>query len=130
MATLKNLTPSTARAIRNLIEKCENPSCPNKNNLHVHHIDGNRENNVQSNLIVLCGDCHKKIAHVGPLSKTKQKQITQKRSKKNKSGVQTILKKAVDRQRGNISQKEYNDFMGGFMKGGEVTIGGKKYRLY
>ena len=31
-----------------------------KTNLHVHHIDGDRENNKLDNLQVLCASCHKK----------------------------------------------------------------------
>lgn len=33
--------------------------------LEVHHIDGNRDNNLQSNKITLCRECHLKIAHGG-----------------------------------------------------------------
>lgn len=30
-------------------------------NLHLHHIDGNHENNQKINLILICGDCHSAI---------------------------------------------------------------------
>lgn len=35
---------------------CEN--CESRENLHVHHLDRNRENNELSNLRTLCKDCH------------------------------------------------------------------------
>lgn len=35
--------------------------CDSTDNIIVHHRDGNRENNVRSNLLVLCESCHHKI---------------------------------------------------------------------
>lgn len=32
--------------------------CIQRVSLNVHHIDGNRENNISSNLVVLCSNCH------------------------------------------------------------------------
>lgn len=36
------------------------PFCPNieVGNFQIHHLDGNRENNVIENLLLLCGNCH------------------------------------------------------------------------
>jgi len=31
---------------------------------HVHHIDGDKMNNVQENLILLCSSCHSKVHHI------------------------------------------------------------------
>lgn len=107
MTKLKNLTPATASYIREFIGECENPECPNNDNLNVHHIDGNRGNNNYRNIIVLCNKCHRKKAHMGPMSKSKQKEIVQNRSSKIKAGVHTILKKAVERQQGDISEEEF-----------------------
>lgn len=33
-------------------------------NLSIHHIDGDKTNNIESNLTVLCQKCHKGIAHI------------------------------------------------------------------
>jgi len=44
--------------------RCENPFCNSKNNLEIHHIDMNRDNNKLSNLIALCSKCHTD-AHLG-----------------------------------------------------------------
>jgi 5-methylcytosine-specific restriction endonuclease McrA len=40
--------------------RCQNPNCRKHVALKIHHIDGNRNNNVLSNLIALCGTCHDK----------------------------------------------------------------------
>jgi predicted HNH restriction endonuclease len=32
-----------------------------KRNLHVHHIDKNKQNNAHSNLITLCALCHRRV---------------------------------------------------------------------
>lgn len=37
--------------------------CGNKDNLEVHHIDGNMLNNSLDNLTILCSHCHRSIAH-------------------------------------------------------------------
>lgn len=39
--------------------KCK--TCPECENLTVHHVDGNRYNNQMDNLITLCERCHRKI---------------------------------------------------------------------
>lgn len=41
--------------------------CIQRVSLIVHHIDGNRENNVSSNLVVLCSNCHGMV-HDGKIS--------------------------------------------------------------
>lgn len=41
--------------------------CIQRVSLNVHHIDGNRENNVSSNLVVLCSNCHGMV-HDGKIS--------------------------------------------------------------
>ena len=35
-----------------------------RKSLHIHHIDKNRENNSDSNLITLCPSCHSKLHHL------------------------------------------------------------------
>lgn len=40
---------------------CQNPYCDsNHTNLHIHHIDYDKNNNYSENLIVLCNSCHAK----------------------------------------------------------------------
>lgn len=40
---------------------CQNPNCAYKSSkLHIHHIDYNKQNNLNSNLITLCNSCHGK----------------------------------------------------------------------
>ena len=95
---MARLSQDAVRAIKKVVSKCERPGCGNKTNLHLHHVDKDPEHNVQSNLIVLCGDCHHGHAHVGPLSSTQQKAIVRKRSKKKKEDIQTILRKAKGRR--------------------------------
>ena len=105
MAKLDNLTSATTRHIRDFIGKCEN--CGTKKSLHVHHIDEDRKNNVQSNLIVLCGECHKNQAHAGIINKTEQKKLVGNRSKEQKKAVRGILNAAYKRQKGKTSEQEY-----------------------
>lgn len=108
MAKLKELTMSTARAIEDCIGKCENPECGVRRNLNVHHIDWERKNNTYGNLIVFCDECHRKKPHFGPMSKTIQRKIVRNRPPKIKEGIKTILTKADERQRGVISEQEYD----------------------
>jgi len=53
-------------------EKCEICGRPEVkirvSNLHIHHKDGNRENNSLANLMVVCASCHKKL-HPHPENK-------------------------------------------------------------
>jgi len=46
-------------AKKNLEQKCN--ECGIINNLHVHHIDGNQNNNDLRNLRMLCASCHCKL---------------------------------------------------------------------
>jgi hypothetical protein len=41
--------------------KCE---CGNNLHLERHHIDGNRNHNKQSNIKIVCKECHKRIHYV------------------------------------------------------------------
>jgi hypothetical protein len=38
--------------------KCENEECNHSETVHIHHIDMNKDNNVFSNLVALCPNCH------------------------------------------------------------------------
>jgi 5-methylcytosine-specific restriction endonuclease McrA len=42
-------------------QECE--VCKSTDRLHVHHIDGNHENNVLENLAWVCVNCHNKVKH-------------------------------------------------------------------
>lgn len=42
---------------------CQNPNCMNTKNLHVHHIDYDKQNNNIENLVTLCRSCHTKTNH-------------------------------------------------------------------
>lgn len=35
--------------------------CNKRNNLNTHHIDGNRNNDSKTNLVVLCASCHHRL---------------------------------------------------------------------
>jgi len=39
---------------------CQTPNCMKIENLHIHHIDYNKKNNIIKNLITLCNNCHAK----------------------------------------------------------------------
>lgn len=58
-----DIVPSAPRSVRNHAlhengNRCQ--SCQATENLQVHHLDENRENNDPSNLIILCCSCHAK----------------------------------------------------------------------
>lgn len=40
--------------------------CGDTGRLEVHHIDGERDNNLLTNLKPLCGSCHSKVHHCSP----------------------------------------------------------------
>lgn len=55
--------------INNRIREKDNYQCQfcfTNNNLHVHHLDKNRKNNKETNLMTLCYECHRKL-HAGLL---------------------------------------------------------------
>ena len=41
--------------------KCEECECNEREDLHVHHIDGNTRNHDAENHMVLCSKCHYKL---------------------------------------------------------------------
>jgi len=43
--------------------------------LHIHHIDGNHQNNEELNLMVLCANCHFEYHQKNPIKKKKRKEI-------------------------------------------------------
>lgn len=47
------------KALQEYDEECE--VCGATENIHIHHIDGDDENNDIENLIPLCGSCHRKV---------------------------------------------------------------------
>jgi len=63
---LTNYQSNSFQKIRPYILKRDNWTCQRCGkkqkypSLEVHHIDGNRHNNIETNLITLCPDCHRK----------------------------------------------------------------------
>lgn len=69
----KNSRPSIPAELRRSIEVesghcCAIKGCGEHTYLEIHHIDGNRENNIAENLILLC-DKHHKMAHANVIDK-------------------------------------------------------------
>jgi 5-methylcytosine-specific restriction endonuclease McrA len=97
------LTTNVKRHIRNRIGKCE--KCGSKTSKQVHHIKkvskGGKD--IESNIIVLCYDCHKGKAHSGPLSITDQKKLILKRSNKLRSDIRNIISKGKRRKDAKIN---------------------------
>ena len=63
MAKAKMKQEATAAAYRKRAAhyragECSN--CGSKDNLHIHHLDGDMTNNALANLMTLCGSCHGK----------------------------------------------------------------------
>jgi len=50
-----------------------------KNKIHTHHIDFNKTNSIEENLIVLCSKCHKKAHHYFQLTKEELLEIKRKK---------------------------------------------------
>jgi 5-methylcytosine-specific restriction endonuclease McrA len=70
-------------AFKHFPHKCS--KCGKKEELQVHHKDGNRNNNVLSNLQIVCSECHRKIHGMNPPKykiNTKYKKGTKKCHKK------------------------------------------------
>ena len=67
--------------------KCTNPKCKSSENLAVHHIDRNKENNSETNLITLCNKCHLKE------HKEDAKNALQSKSKNERKSKNTIIDK-------------------------------------
>lgn len=59
--TIKVPSPKNSRrqSAKKVQERCE--SCERMGRLHVHHMDENPLNNALSNLMTLCGSCHRRI---------------------------------------------------------------------
>ncbi|WP_343089166.1 HNH endonuclease signature motif containing protein [Methanocalculus natronophilus] len=90
-----NLTQTKRNKIKNKVMVCEFRGCKNPAQ-EVHHIDWKRDNNVYSNLIVLCGFCHNNAHGKNPtgeiLDKTKLKNTVRNRSKDKADTIKAILK--------------------------------------
>ena len=56
--TINGINNYRKRAFSKFNEKCCDCGESRKYLLLVHHIDGNRENNILNNLEILCGNCH------------------------------------------------------------------------
>lgn len=67
--------------------KCE--FCGNENKLETHHINGDRSFCADTNLIVLCKECHEKI-HQRPTTLTRY-EINQLENRRNKKNIPHIL---------------------------------------
>lgn len=62
---------------RNAVGVCVH--CGSDENLHVHHIDRNRSNNLPENLLVLCAKCHiKEHAEINKRCLTAIKEVQKK----------------------------------------------------
>ena len=84
------------RCINKKGEKCE--ICGNGEKIEVHHIDGDRYNNVIENLIPVCHECHNKI-HTR--SSTKLERWTNK-LKALKERKISVSNKKIGKEMGNI----------------------------
>ena len=58
----ENKSSYRKRALRIYENMCH--GCNNEDTLQVHHIDRNRDNGEDKNLMILCDRCHKKIHHL------------------------------------------------------------------
>ena len=72
------------RFVRIIGRKCK--ECGVRKNLTIHHLDGNKKDNIRSNLKLLCRKCHDKIHGINP---------TEKRSKKYQRGTPSYKKKKL-----------------------------------
>ena len=58
LSELREVEKYRRKAFKNLPNKCK--FCGVKEHLTVHHLDGNKNNNLLTNLIILCNKCHNK----------------------------------------------------------------------
>ena len=71
----KETTEKLIQSIKNIYDnKCS--LCGRDENLRIHHIDQNHENNIEENLILLCESCHRKIHSRGGLTVTVYRTVT------------------------------------------------------
>ncbi|WP_157575373.1 HNH endonuclease signature motif containing protein [Haloferax sp. Q22] len=55
--------------------------CGSEENIHSHHIDGDRDNNSPDNLITLCASCHREVHSDSQLSHLKDDRIHELKQK-------------------------------------------------
>lgn len=55
--------------------------CGSTENLHRHHIDGDRDNNSEENLITICASCHRKVHSDSSLPQLKDERIHELKEK-------------------------------------------------
>ena len=60
-AGFENQNTTTGIMLYRLFRKDTCEKCGSTENLCVHHIDGNRKNNVEENMMTLCKKCHQKL---------------------------------------------------------------------
>lgn len=56
----KEVSAAIRKRANYICSSCEVDLSSKKNLLHVHHVNGIKSDNTESNLVVLCADCHKK----------------------------------------------------------------------
>jgi phage FluMu protein Com len=72
--------------------KCQCANCGENQNLHIHHVDFNRNNNDEENLILLCKDCHKFIhSKMGKRRYYNEEQISEYIEKEDIDDYETYL---------------------------------------
>ena len=93
------LTPARKRRIKEIVGKCE--ICGRTDFLEIHHIDGNKENNVESNILVVCKEHHTlgRGAQYGHYTKAKKREIVSKRPIRIRKEIRSVIRDAKKRQK-------------------------------
>ena len=65
MSDIKNWGKLRAAILERDNHQCRMINCVSSDRLNVHHIDYDRSNNNQSNLVTLCSACHRQIHYEG-----------------------------------------------------------------
>ena len=90
------LTQNRKRRIKEIVGKCEIPGCKCRDIhlLEIHHIDGNHDNDIESNILVICREHHTvgRGTQYGHITVAKQREIVKKRSLKKRKEIQGVIR--------------------------------------
>jgi len=106
------LTSKRKEKIKIIVGKCEYPGCNVRDIdlLDIHHIDDNNDNDIESNILVLCKKhhTHGAVSAQYSMSKSMLRELIKKRSNPKRKAIRDTIRDAKKRQKARSKTKSTN----------------------